>query len=154
MQGRASSCRLLPDQRIPVHLTCNSLVTQHHVEVCPLSRGMILPADSLPIRPMTGRPSLAPRSHTRSPLGSPCGALSQPERWLRSGGLRAYHVPRECLCRLGLASPPVVHHLRQVSEKHLNLTTCLLAPASQHLWLVIDNGVYQRFTSVDPTTPS
>ena len=39
-----------------------------------------------PIRPVTGRPSLAPSSCTRSPIGSPCGSLS------RSGGLRAYHV--------------------------------------------------------------
>jgi hypothetical protein len=90
---------------------------------------------------MTEQPSLSPRSHTRSPLGSPCGSLSHPERWLRLGGLRAYHVPREDLYGLGLASPPVVHHLRQVSQEHLNLTTCLLAPASQHLWLVIVNDV-------------
>ena len=47
------------------------------VEVCPVSRGVILPGDSTPIRPITGRLSLSPRSHTRSPLGSPCGSLSR-----------------------------------------------------------------------------
>src|SRR5258708_38711588 len=39
-----------------------------------------------PIRPLTGRPSLAPSSFTCSPVGSPCGSLSL------AGGLRAYHV--------------------------------------------------------------
>ena len=57
------------------------------------------------------------------------------------GELRAYHVPREYLCGLGLASPPVARHLRQVSQEYLNLTTRLLAPACQHLWLVITNDV-------------
>ena len=74
-------------------------------------------------------------------------------RWL-PGELRAYHVPREYLCGLGLASPPVAPHLRQVSEEHLNLTTCLLAQAFQHLALVLTNDVYQRFPVVDPRTPS
>jgi hypothetical protein len=39
-----------------------------------------------PIRPMTGRLSLPPRSFTRSPIGSPCGSSTL------TGGLRAYHV--------------------------------------------------------------
>jgi hypothetical protein len=39
-----------------------------------------------PIRPITDRPSLAPSSFTRSPVGSPCGSLSL------AGGRRAYHV--------------------------------------------------------------
>src|SRR3954454_9408063 len=39
-----------------------------------------------PIRPITDRPSLAPSSFTRNPIGSPCGSLSL------AGGLRAYHV--------------------------------------------------------------
>jgi len=39
-----------------------------------------------PIRSLTRRPSLPPRSFTRSPIGSPCG-------WpTLAGGLRAYHV--------------------------------------------------------------
>ena len=48
----------------------------------------------------------------------------------------------------------MAQHLRWVREEHPDLATCLLAPASQHLWLVIYNGVYQRFTCVDPPTPS
>ena len=86
-----------------------------HVEVCPLARGMMLSKDSIPIRPITGRLSLVPRSPTRSPLGSPCGGLSQQCNRPLLGGLQAYHVPRECPCGLGLASPPVVQHLRWVS---------------------------------------
>ena len=45
-----------------------------------------------PIRPITGRLSLVPSSFTRSPIGSPCGALSL------AGGLRAYHVASLKLC--------------------------------------------------------
>ena len=46
-------------------------------EVCPLSRGVMLPYGSTPIPPITGRLSLPPPSHTRSPIGSPCGSLSR-----------------------------------------------------------------------------
>lgn len=52
---------------------------------------------------------------------------------------------------LGLASPPVAQHLRQVNLKHLHLATYLLVQAYQHLWLVTRHGVYQRFTYVDHT---
>jgi len=45
------------------------------------------------------------------------------------GELRAYHVPRECQSRLGLAYPPVARRLRQVKMEHLNLTTYLLVQA-------------------------
>jgi len=41
-----------------------------------------------PIRSITDRPSLAPSSFTRSPVGAPCGSLSL------AGGRRAYHVPQ------------------------------------------------------------
>src|SRR6516164_1458838 len=40
-----------------------------------------------PIRPITGRPSLAPSSSTRNPVGRPCDWPTP------RGGLRAYHVP-------------------------------------------------------------
>ena len=42
---------------------------------------------STPIQPITGWPSLAPSSFTRSPMNSPCGSLSL------AGELRVYHVP-------------------------------------------------------------
>jgi len=103
---------------------------------------------------MTERPSLSPRSSTRSPLGAPYGLLSQLRHACGWEGYGLSHVPRASLCGLGLASPPVAHHLRQVSEEHLNLTTCLLAQASQHLSLVRGDDVYQRFTCVDPRTQS
>jgi hypothetical protein len=45
-----------------------------------------------PLRPATGRPSLAPGSSTRSPIGSPYGSLSL------TGGLRAYHVAPQKPC--------------------------------------------------------
>src|SRR5207248_10805623 len=45
-------------------------------EVCPLSRGVMSPGGSTPVRPATGRPSLVPSSFTRSPIGSPYGLLS------------------------------------------------------------------------------
>jgi hypothetical protein len=77
-------------------------VRQHPREVCTLAGGV-----ATPIRPITGRPSLAPSSFTRSPIGSPCGVLSL------AGGLRAYHVPPTSPSGLGRVSRPVAHHLRQ-----------------------------------------
>src|SRR5262249_35641463 len=40
-----------------------------------------------PIRPITGRPSLAPSSSTRCPVRSPCGPLSGGVRHRRATGL-------------------------------------------------------------------
>ena len=70
------------------------------------------------------------------------------------GKQQVYHVPLEYLHGLGLAFLPVVLQLRQVKTKHLYLTTYLLVQASQHLWLVGFNDIYQRFTFVDHTTSS
>jgi hypothetical protein len=44
-------------------------VTKDPREVGPLSRGVISPDDSTPIRPVTGRYSLLPSSFTRRPIG-------------------------------------------------------------------------------------
>jgi hypothetical protein len=85
---------------------------------------------STTIRSVTERHSLFPSSHTRSPIGSPCGLLSlKGNRILLKGGLRAYHVSSECQSGLGLAYSPVARRLRRVRLKHLNLATCLLAQA-------------------------
>lgn len=102
------------------------------MEVCSLSRGMMLPAcpDAIPILPITGRRSLLPSSCARSPIGLPCGALSQREGY----GVATFPVSTED--GLGPASSPVVQRLRQEIDKLLLLTTCLLAQACQHLWLV------------------
>ena len=62
---------------------------RHPREVSPLSRGVISPEGSTPIRPITGRPSLLPSSSTRRPIGDPLAAGLP-----REGGRRAYHVPR------------------------------------------------------------
>ena len=101
-----------------------------------------------PIRPITGRHSLAPSSFTRSPISWPCGSLTL------AGRLRAYHVPSLSPCGLGRAFSPVVRHLRRETTQFSDLTTCLLAQAYQQLTLVRRDGVYQRFTWVDHTTPS
>jgi hypothetical protein len=76
-----------------------------------------------PIRPITGRHSLAPSSCTRSPIGSPCGSLSL------AGGLRAYHVPPTQPSGLGRVSEPVVRHLRPGSVEPRHLATHLLVQA-------------------------
>jgi len=57
------------------------LMMRHQMEVCPLSRGMMLSGnpDAIPIPPITGWHSLAPSSCARSPIGLPCGSLSQRE---------------------------------------------------------------------------
>src|SRR5437899_7997328 len=106
------------------------------------------PAGSTPIRPITGRPSLAPSSLTRRPIGAPRGVLS------RTGRRRAYHVPPVYLCGLGRASPPVARQLRRRSSEPPDLATYLLVQAIQHLALGLCDDVYQRFTCVDPATPS
>lgn len=134
----------------------------------PTPRGSLLPFGwgnvPTPIRPITDRPSLSPRSFPRSPIGCACAPPTP------RGGLRAYHVPQvERTGGLGRVSSPVVRHLRAVSSEHRNLTTCLLAQASfasrseagttlavltQHLWLVLCDDVSRRFTWVDLATPS
>ncbi len=59
------------------------------MEVCPLSRGMMSPDGSTPIRTITARRSLAPSSSTRNFVGLPYGLPTF------AGELRAYHVPPE-----------------------------------------------------------
>src|SRR5262249_17504327 len=79
-----------------------------------------------PLRPITGRLSLAPSSSTRCPsrasYDSPC--------CLEAAGQRAYHVPQvKHTGGLGRVSAPVVRHLRRGSSEPPDLTTCLLAQA-------------------------
>ncbi len=87
----------------------SSSVFQHLVEVCLLSHRMMLPCGSILIRPITDRPSLSPRSFTRSSIGLPRGWLSLN---FLDGKLRAYHVSQLRLDGLGLASTPVARRLR------------------------------------------
>src|SRR6266481_7767613 len=90
---------------------------------------MILPCGLTPIRPITGRLSLAPSSHTRRLVGTSCEVLSL------AGRRRAYHVPSRLRCGLGRASSPVVRQLRRRSSEPPVLTTYLLVQACQHLAL-------------------
>jgi hypothetical protein len=63
-------------------------VTKDPREVGPLSRGVISPDDSTPIRPVTGRHSLLPSSFTRRPIGNHLAAgLPQGE----DDGLTTFH---------------------------------------------------------------
>jgi hypothetical protein len=115
------------------------------MEVCLLSHGVMSPFGSTPIRPITGRHSLSPSSFTRSPFGSPFGSLSL------SGRLRAYYVPREYHDGLDPAYSPVAVMSAAGSTGVPAPTTYLLVQACQHLWLVVRNDVYQRFTCVGHT---
>jgi hypothetical protein len=76
-----------------------------------------------PIRPITGRPSLAPSSSTRSPVGWPYG-LPTPR-----GRVRAYHVAPLKPRGLGPASTPVARQLRGPSSERPNLATYRLVQA-------------------------
>jgi hypothetical protein len=98
-------------------------------------RGVILPGGATPLRPVTGRPSLAPSSCTRRPISSSYELPSG------HGGRRAYHVPPRSRCGLGRASPPVAQRLRQGSSEPPDLATDLLVRACQHLTLGITYGV-------------
>ena len=92
-----------------------------------------------PIWPITGQLSLAPSSFTRcpvrSPYDSPCCRAQQ------GNGITTFRR-RNQTGGLGRVSPPVVRHLRRRSSEPPNLTTCLLAQAYQHLWLVLCDDVY------------
>ena len=82
-----------------------------------------------PIRSITGRPSLAPSSSTRCPIGSPCGSPSP------AGGHRVYHVALRKQRGLGPASTPVARQLRRMSSEHPGLATYLLVQANSTLGL-------------------
>jgi hypothetical protein len=125
----------------------SSLVMKDPMEVCPLSRGVMLPTGSTPIQPVTGWRSLSPSSFTRNLISSPCGLPS-----LYTGEItglpRSTYIPSD---GLGAVYPPVGRRLCQGKEQPLNLPTCLLAQAYQRLWLVSSHDVYQQFTSVHHT---
>jgi hypothetical protein len=103
-----------------------SLVTRDLAEVSPLWRRA--PAR---IRPITGRPSLALRSHTRTPMGSPHGSLSL------DGGVRAYHVPHMLLDGLGPAYSPATVWSAAVVTSLLLPVAHLLVQAYQRLGLAL-----------------
>jgi len=109
----------------------DALVTRHLMKVSSLSRGVLVPLGSTPLRLLTRRLPLPPSSLTRSALGFPCGSLAQ------VGALRAYHVPSGSPCGEGLISTPGGHHLRPVRHEHRGVTPYLLVQASQHLALVL-----------------
>ena len=117
------------------------------MEVGPLSREVMSPFGSTPIRSITGRLSLFPSSLTRNPINSPYGLPS-----LNSGEITG--LPRSAYISsdgLGAVFPPVGLRLRQRISKSLNLPTYLLVQAYQRLWLVGIDDIYQQFTSVDRT---
>jgi hypothetical protein len=98
-----------------------------------------------PIRSITDRPSLAPSSSTRRPVGVSRETLSAGVA-CPVGERRVYHVPPLSPCGLGRASPPVVQQLRRGSSEPPDLTTYLLVQAIQHLALGLCDDVYRRFT--------
>jgi len=73
-------------------------------EVCPLSRGVMSPYGSTPIRSITERPSLSPHSSTRTAMGSPCGSLPPKKKGGRYG-LTLFHLSNTS--GLDPAYPPV-----------------------------------------------
>src|SRR6516165_4561033 len=102
---------------------------------------MLSGKDAPPIRPITGRRWLAPRSYLRCPVGPSCERLSRPP-W--SGGGRTSEFPRsadvsECW---GRVSPPAARHLRPRSSGPRNLAAYLLVQAIQQLALVPFDGAY------------
>src|SRR5262249_24683819 len=111
-------------------------------------RGVMSLGGSTPIRPITGRPSLAPSSSTRRLISSSCELPSL------TGRRRVYHVPSRSLCGLGRASPPVAQQLRRRSSEPPDLATYLVVQACQHLALGLCDDVYRRFACVDFPTPS
>jgi hypothetical protein len=73
----------------------------------------VTPRDTFVNYTPTRRPLLFLSSFTLTPIGLPCGLLSQIDLH-QLGGVRAYLVLSEYLSGLGLAFSPVVRHLRQM----------------------------------------
>ena len=101
---------------------------------------------STPIRLITGRPSLAPSSCTRTVINVP---YELPTLW---GTVRAYQVPLMQPDGLGPLCPPVTlsaHGTRMYSPctRH----SACLARACQHLWLLTTNDVYREFACAGHT---
>ena len=95
-------------------------------EVCPLSRGVMSPCGSTPILPITGRHSLSPPSHTRRPIGSPCGSLSQRETY----GFTTFHAQTIAWVRFRLftgGALSAVRELEPLTPDHLPFGPSLLA---------------------------
>ena len=87
------------------------------MEVCPLSREVILRIAALNLYPLDYRAAFASSIVPYAQFLGLALRLAFPQKRIRSskGELRAYHVPRECQSGLGLASPPVAQRLRRVS---------------------------------------
>ena len=144
-----SGTRRRPHQQASCcHLLClpsscsDGLVRRHQREVGPLSRGVISPEGSTPIRPATGRPSLPP-----SILNPPSPRHPLTAGLPREGGRRAYHVPRMnqgwfrlCLSAGGSDSDGRGRENTPAPGHYL------LVQASQRLWLAGSHDVYQQFT--------
>ena len=133
------------------HPVCNcftSPVIQRSPEVCPLSRGANPEPLSAPLQigfrflrhPLPANPLAS--------LTARCLCLNREIYRLTTFRVSA------ALDGLGSASSPGAHRLRQMSLEHLYLTPHLLVQASQHLWLVSCNDVYQRFNYFNHTTSS
>src|SRR5208337_5244054 len=115
---------------LPESVGQGSLVTEHLGEVSPLSREVISPGGSTPIRPITGRHSLLPPSLTRRPIGN---LLAEGLPREEDDGLNTFHG---CTTDgLGSASPPMARQRRQGNGEPLHLATYLLVQACQRLWL-------------------
>jgi len=97
------------------------------------------------IRSITERPSLAPSSHTPTPIGFPYGSLSL------AGGVWAYHVPYQYhqWVRSRLFAGGRLVYGKERETPYTLPRAFWLKPLSV-VWLVGSHDVYQRFTCVDP----
>jgi len=108
-----------------------------------------LPEGSTPIRPITGRRSLSPRSFTRRPVGGPHGPLSPHGE---SDGLTTFRISDfvgrvEPLCRWLL-------HLRRATSGRPHLATYLFGPSLSAPLACSVLRQQRPFTWVDPSTIS
>jgi hypothetical protein len=97
------------------------LAVEHQSDVCSLSCRAYTR-----IHPITGWLSLLPTSHTRTPMGSPCGSLSL-ERG-RCTGLPRFAFSSICRVRCLLSTGRCVVHDAAFQRRHTRLH-CLLGPS-------------------------
>ncbi len=121
-------------------------VTTEHVEVCPVSRGIMLPCGATPIRPVAGRPSLLPQSSADRSDRVACASPACLTSGRRNDRFTAFNVKH--MTGLVLFYPPAAH-LVPVTGLGSRSTRCIpfwvRPPAS---WACLGSRGFRRITYV------
>ena len=106
-------------------------VTTQHAEVCPVSRGMMLPCGATPIRPITGRPSLLPQSSADRSDRVTCASPACKDSRRRNDRFTAFDVKHTT--GLGPFYPPAAPCPCDRKWQPINPTASRFGSGRQHL---------------------